>query len=160
MNFDERLSKAIQRGERIKQSRAEEAAREALSAEEAKRLHGQFQVELSEYIETCLRRLADHLPGFRLESIVGEKGWGAAVSRDDLLLHKGTRTNAFSRLEMVVRPLSKYPVLDLAARGTVRNRELFDRQHFEKLADVDVEKFRELVDRWVLEYAEQYAART
>ena len=50
-------------------------------------------------------------------------------------------------------------VLDLTAKGTIRNKEVFNRSFFEKLADVDLDKFRELIDVWVLEYAELYAAK-
>jgi hypothetical protein len=50
-------------------------------------------------------------------------------------------------------------VLDLAAKGTIRNKEIFNRNYFEPLADADVQKFSELIDAWVLEYAEMYAAR-
>jgi hypothetical protein len=51
-------------------------------------------------------------------------------------------------------------VLDLAAKGTIRNREVFNRNYFEELATADEAKFNELIDAWVLEYAELYAART
>ena len=46
----------------------------------------------------------------------------------------------------------------MTGKGTVRNKEVFSRGHFEKLADVDLGTFEELVDRWTLEYAEMYAA--
>ena len=78
---------------------------------------------------------------------------------DDLRVARGRRQgNDYSRLEMTVRPYSEMHVLDLAAKGTIRNREVFNRNYFEKLQDVDLDKFIELVDIWVLEYAELYAA--
>ena len=64
----------------------------------------------------------------------------------------------YSRLEITVAPYSSYHALELAAKGTVRNKEAYSRTYFEKLHEADVEKFRELVDVWALEYAEQYAA--
>ena len=49
--------------------------------------------------------------------------------------------------------------LDLAAKGTIHNREVFNRNYFEELATADEPKFRDLVDAWVLEYAEMYSAK-
>ena len=70
----------------------------------------------------------------------------------------GRRGNLFSRLQLVVSPYSKYHVLELAAKGTVRNKEVLSRNHYQRLAEVDLESFRELVELWVLDYAELYAA--
>ena len=160
MDFKKRLEQAIKRGTQLNASRAEAEAQKALDEQEFQRLHSQYRLELSERIEKCLRQLGDQFPGFRFETIVGEKGWGAAVSRDDLQIRRGMgRTNYFSRLEMVIRPINEYHVLDLAAKGTVRNRELFNRAHYQPLGEVDMATFRERVDLWVLEYAELYAAR-
>jgi len=36
----------------------------------------------------------------------------------------------------------------LAAKGTIRNKEVFNRNYFEKLQDVDLGEFMELVDAW------------
>jgi hypothetical protein len=94
-----------------------------------------------------------------MESVVGERGWGAALSRDDLVVQGGKRTNYYSRLEMAVRPFSNLHVLELAAKGTIRNKEIYNRSHYQLLADVDVTSFTELIDLWVLEYAELFAAK-
>jgi hypothetical protein len=61
---------------------------------------------------------------------------------------------------VTIRPYSALHVLELAAKGTVLNREVFNRTWFEELATANEPKFRELIDAWVLEYAELYAART
>jgi hypothetical protein len=37
---------------------------------------------------------------------------------------------------------------------------VFNRNYFERLPDVDLDKFLELIDLWILEYAELYAAKT
>ena len=50
------------------------------------------------------------------------------------------------------------PLLELVGKGTVRNRELFNRRHFERLPEIDLDSFQEMVVTWSLEYAEQYAA--
>ncbi len=137
------------------------ASRQALSEEELKRLHSELRLPLTEHIETCLRQLPQHFPGFQFSTVVNERGWGATVTRDDMgTTRDGKRTNFFSRLEIVVRPFTSYHVLDLAAKGAVRNKEIFNRSHYQRLTEVDVAAFEELVDHWVLEYAELYAART
>ncbi len=159
MSFEDRLQKAIQRGQRRGQAKAREAEAQALTEEELKRLHSQHRLQLSEYIEKCVHQLPNVFPGFRYGTIFGDRGWGAACSRDDLrLTGGGRRENDYSRLELTVRPFSSLHVLELAAKGTVRNKEIFNRNRFEKLEDADVDDFAELVDVWVLEYAELYAA--
>jgi hypothetical protein len=159
MDFQKRLEKAVERGQRQSDAAAQAKAQQALSEEELKRLHSQFRRELTERIESCVAQLPQHFPGFRFETLVGDRGWGAAISRDDLALEAGRRNNYFSRLEVVVRPFSSLHVLELAAKGTIRNRELLNRNHFQKLSEVDTTTFLELVDRWVLEFAELYAAK-
>jgi hypothetical protein len=160
VNFDERLQRAIERGQKTaEQNRSESAAKE-LTEEQFKRLHSQYRLTLSEHVEKCLRSLPSHFPGFRFEVVVNDRGWGAAVSRDDADLGPGrSRSNVYSRLEMLVRPYSAAHVLELAARGTIRNKEAYNRTHYQMLGEVDLDRFLELVDVWVLEYAELYAAR-
>jgi hypothetical protein len=160
MEFKDRLEKAIQRGRRSQDAAAREQAEQALNEEEFKRLHSQYRLELLDHIEQCLRQLPRHFPGFRFETLVGDRGWGAGVSRDDLSVAGGRRENYFSRLEVVVRPFTTSHVLEVAAKGTIRNKELFNRAQFQVLADADPATFSEQVDRWVLEYAELYAAKS
>lgn len=160
MDFQDRLERAIQRGKRSSDAEALARAEQATSEEEFRRLHSQYRLELSEHIEGCLRALPRHFPGFRFETLVGDRGWGAAISRDDLQIADGRRSNVYSRLEVVVRPFSTSHVLDLNAKGTIRNKELFNRAQYQRLADADLASFVETVDRWVLEYAELYSAKT
>lgn len=160
MGFDDRLKRAIERGHQRKEARQVEQRARELTEEELRRLHSQYRLELSEHIEACLQRLPQHFPGFQFQTVFGERGWGGACSRDDLRLGPaGRRGNDYSRLELTIRPYSHLQVLDLAGKGTIRNKEAFNRNFFEKLADVDPDKFRELIDAWVLEYAELYAAK-
>jgi hypothetical protein len=159
MDFEQRLQKAIQRGQRRGEQSAREAKAKALNEEEFKSLHSQYRLALSEHIESCLRRLPHHFPGFQYETIFGERGWGAACSRDDIRLGRGgQRSNDYSRLEMTVRPLSNYHVLEITAKGTIQNKEIFNRSHYDKLEDADLNKFVELIDVWTLEYAELYSS--
>ncbi len=158
MDFRERLQRATERGKQTRAAQLNEAAAKALSEEECRRLHSQYRLALTEYIEQCLRELADNFPGFRMETIVDETGWGAAVSRDDVSLGAGRRGSLFSRLKVVVSPFGRYHVLELAAKGAVRNKEVLSRNHYQRLADVDMDSFRELAELWVLDYAELYSA--
>jgi hypothetical protein len=157
-DFHDRLEKAIQRGQHALDARERERAEAALGEEELKRLHTQYRLELSEHIEDCLGKLPRHFPGFRYETLVGDRGWGGALSRDDLSVAGGRRENHFSRLELGVRQFSASHVLELAAKGTIRNKEIYNRTQYQLLADVDVATFREMIDRWILEFAELYAA--
>jgi hypothetical protein len=104
MSFDDRLRQAIERGQKRLEARAHEAHKRALTEEEFKRLHSQYRLLLSEHIEACLKRLPNHFPGFRYETILGDRGWGAACSRDDLVLARSTRHTLYSRLEITIRP--------------------------------------------------------
>ena len=159
-DFEEKLEKALARGARNRDARDRQQAASALSAEELSRLYAQYRLEFSEFIEQCLAKMADHMPGFTLENVVSDKGWGAAIRRDDLSVAAGrTRENLFSRLEIVVRPASAYHVLDLAAKGVVRNKEIFQRDHYRKLDEVDPGVFRQLIQQWGVEYAELYTAQ-
>lgn len=157
-NFDERLTKAIQRGHTRNTDRAEEERAKQLSAEELKNLHTRYRLQFSEHIEACVRKLPDHFPGFQCETLFGDRGWGAACSRDDLRPGGGKRASFYSRLEMSIRPFSSLNVVELTAKGTIRNKEIYSRNHFELINDVDPDTFNTLIDAWVLEYAEQYAA--
>jgi hypothetical protein len=160
MSFDDQLRQAIERGHKRGDTAARLAAAQALTEEEYRRLHSQLRLRLSEHIESCLKRLPNFFPGFQYETMYGDRGWGGACFRDDLVLKRGGRSSNYSRLEVTIRPYSSLHVLDLAAKGTIRNRELFNRNYFEELQSADEEKFRTLIDAWVLEYAEQYAAQT
>jgi hypothetical protein len=159
MDFEERLQRAIQRGKSRADEQLQEQMAKQLSEEESQKLHTQYRLELSEHIEQCVQRLANHFPGFRFETIFGDRGWGAACYRDDLRVVGGRRVNDYSRLEMTIRPFNKYHVLDLAAKGTIGNKEVFNRNHFEPLDKVDLHQYVEMIDHWILEYAELYAAR-
>ena len=63
MDFDERLAKAVKRGGVKGQKQAAEQQAKALSEEECRRLHTQYRLDLTEYIESCLKKLLDHFPG-------------------------------------------------------------------------------------------------
>lgn len=160
MDFNQRLQKAIERGHRTGEAKAAAQRRRELNEEELKRLHLELRLPLSEHIENCLRQLPNHFPGFEYQTVMDERGWGGTANRDDLHVAGGRRRNLFSRLEMVIRPYSSLHVLELAAKGTVRNKELFNRTHFQQLVDADDTTFMEMIDLWALEYAELYAAKS
>ena len=161
MDFQQRLAKAIERGQNVSEAKARARAEQEMTEEDFRRLHSQFRLPLTEHIESCLRQLPDHFPGFRFSTVMDELGWGAAVSRDDVGRNdapSGGRANYFSRLEVVVRPFSNLRVLEVAAKGTIRNKEVFNRSHYQRLTEADSETFADMIDLWVLEYAELFAA--
>ncbi len=159
MNFEERLQRAVERGNRAADAKRRSDAEQALSEEQFKRLHSQYRLALSEYIERCLAKLPQFFPGFQFESVVSDRGWGGAVTRDDLQLARGgRRSNAFTRLEVVVAPFNTAHVLELTARGTIHNKEVYHRSQYQPLREFQIERFEELVDLWVPEFAELYAA--
>ena len=159
MDFHERLQKAIERGHRRGDEKARADAERAMSEEECKRLHSDYRLKLSEHIEQCVGQLPRHFPGFRVETLYGDRGWGAAAIRDDLTVESGRRVDHFSRLEMTVRPFSPLHVLELTAKGTIRNKELFNRTHFQRLTEVDLDDYESRIDNWTLEYAELFASK-
>ena len=74
-------------------------------------------------------------------------------------MQRGRRSESlYSRLEMLVRPFSDTHILGLTAKGTIHNKETISRSHYQMLDEADIDSFTELVDLWVLEYVEQYAA--
>ena len=157
--FKSRLESAIARGRRRAEVHASQERQKEMSEEELKRLHSSYRLALSDRIESAVKGVADHFPGFREESIFGDKGWGNACYRDDLRIEAGRRTNEYSRLELVVRPFSALGVLELNGKGTVINRELFNRNFFRSIPEVDIEEFQQLIDTWAIEYAELYATK-
>lgn len=158
MEFQERLQRAVERGQQARDTRGRDAAAKALSEEESRALHSQYRLELSEHVGNCLSQLVDQFPGFQLESIVGEEGWGAVVTRDDLALDEANKaTNLYSRMQMLIRPFSEGRIVELVVKATIRNREVFNRARYQMLGQVDLESFSEHVDLWVLEYAEKYS---
>ena len=165
MDFDQRLERAIERGQRKRSADDRERAERAMTEDEFKNLHSKARLELSEHIEACLRKLPEFFPGFDFESVVDTEGWGAKISRDDIAPGAGTGagkglTRLYSRLEMVIRPYSPSHIVELVARGAIRNKEVLSRSHFQMLTQIDLESFSELIDQWVLEYAEKFSART
>ena len=158
--FESRLDAAIARAKKRAELKASQQRQKELSEEELRRLHTSYRLSLSDQIEIAIHGVSDHFPGFRHESLFGEIGWGSACYRDDLRFESGRRTNMYSRLEMVIRPYSDLHVLDLKGKGTVMNRELFNRSHYLPVAEVDIEEFEQLIDTWAIEYAEMYAAKS
>jgi len=158
-NFEDRLSKAVERGQSRGVDRAAAERARQLTEEELRQLHTKYRLQFSEHIEKCVRQLPIHFPGFRVETLFGDRGWGAASSRDDLTsLGPGRRGSVYSRLELSIRPYSSLHVVELTGKGTIHNREIYHRTHFELVNEVDPDNFLQLIDAWVLEYAEQYAA--
>ncbi|MEI8212267.1 MAG: hypothetical protein WCI02_08960 [Planctomycetota bacterium] len=157
--FEERLKNAVVRGANRAESLHSAEERKRLEAEDLKRLHSKYRLELSERIESVIRKLIDMFPGFRYQSVFGDAGWGSACMRDDLVIERGNRTNKYSRLEIVVRSVNEFNVLDLQAKGTIADRELMTRSFYQPVAQVEMEKFKKSIDDWAVAYAELYATK-
>ncbi len=157
MDFKDKLRQATERGSNQREARQAEQNAAAVSEEEYRKRHASLRRELADHIEGCLHQLADHYPGFRYETVVDERGWGSAISRDDLCIEGGRRSNLFSRLLLVVSPYNEFKVLDVVAKGAIRNRENFSRNSYQELDEVDMNEFRALIEKWVLDYAQRYA---
>jgi hypothetical protein len=157
--FEDRLKKAVARGASRAESLQSAEERKRQEAEELKRLHTKYRLELSDHIEQVIRRLIDMFPGFRHQSVFGDAGWGSACVRDDLVIEKGNRSNKYSRFEIVVRPVNDFNVLDLQAKGTIADRELMSRSLYQPIAQVDMARFQQAVDDWAVAYAELYAMK-
>lgn len=165
MDFNQRLQQAIQRGQQVSDEKGQARVERALGEDELRKLYGNFRIQFSEHIEQCLRQLADHFPGFEFRSVVGEEGWGAEISRDDLGLGanksqpKVYYSRFFSKLNMVIKPFSSAHIVELVGKGTIRNKEVFSRNQYQRLPAIDVAIMIQTIDQWVLEYAEKYAAQ-
>ena len=161
MDFDKRLERAISRGTSTRSTRQRAQSDRELTDEQLHSEHSRCRLELSEQIEAGLRKLADYFPGFRFETVVTDDGWGARVSRDDISLGHGRSAGTeYSRLEVLVRPFGAAHIIEVVGKGSIRNKELFHRTNFQFLNQVDLQSLRNIVDLWILEYAETYAARS
>ncbi|MDB4680066.1 MAG: hypothetical protein P8M30_20880 [Planctomycetaceae bacterium] len=158
MDFETRLQRAIQRGQQTRDQRGQAAIDKQMTEEEYRQLHSSIRLELSEHIEKGVRQVSDHFPGFRYQTVVGEDGWGARIVRDDFAINDGKKSNLYSRLELLIRPFSETRIIELTTKGTIRNKEIISRNHFQFLDEIDIDTFSELIDVWILEYAEAYSA--
>lgn len=160
MGLDDQLEKAILRGKERNANRLDIEKQKLLTAEDIRNRHNLFRLNLSEYVEESLRKLAQHFPGFEYETIYGERGWGGALYREDLALGARGRAGAFfSRVEITVRPQNEFNVVNIAGKGTIKDKEIFTWNHFKDIAEATDEEFKQTIDSWIIQYAEQFAAR-
>ena len=160
MDFEKRLEKAIQRGQQKGSAQRDQKREQELSEEDLRNRHNDFRLELSDYIESNLNKMAAHFPGFEYETIYGSRGWGGAIHRNDITRGADGRAGTFfSRIEMTVRPQNEYNVVNVAGKGTIRDKELFNWNHFVDLPEANKEDFHDKIDAWIVQYAEQFASR-
>lgn len=158
-DFEERLQRAIDRGQKFRETEESGPAAGAIPEDELRMRHSELRNDLTEHIEKGLRRLCDHFPGFEFSTVLNEKGWGARITRDDINLKAGTSRSEYSRLEILIRPFSDAHILEIATKGTIRNRESLNRSNFRFLSDATIDVLRQMIDSIVLEFAEQYSAQ-
>lgn len=157
-DFDDRLQKAIRRGQKARDAQGDVAGAKQATADELRSRHSELRLLLSEHIEGCLRKLCDHFPGFQFSTVVSEDGWGARITRDDINLRGGSNRSLYSRLEMLVKPFSDAQILEINTKGTIRNRESLNRSNYRFLTEVSREAMIDIIDALVLEFAELYSA--
>ena len=158
--FEQRLQRAIDRGQKSRETQGQAEGEKQATAEDFRNLHSKLRLSLSDHIEGCLRRLCDHFPGFEFSTVMNEEGWGARITRDDVNLNSGTNRNLYSRLEVLVRPFSDAHILEVTTKGTIRNKEALNRSSYRFLTEATEEGLQETIDGVVLEFAEQYAAKS
>ncbi len=159
MDFEDQLKAAIERGSQKNASRRETEKQAAMSKEDLRNRHNDFRLNLSEYIDKGLHKMAAHFPGFAYETIYGHRGWGGALYREDLALGPDGRGGAFfSRLEITVRPQNEFNVVNITGKGTIKDKEIFSWNHFKELEVATLEEFYSEIDKWMLQYAEHFAA--
>ena len=157
--FSKRLESAIERGKLAAEQKAIQDRQAEQTEERLREMHTQYRLQLCDKIEQTMRKLADHIPGFRSESVYDEDGLGAACYRENLHFDNGRRTTQFSRFELVVRPCTDLLVLDIKGKATINNREVFNRSHYADLADLDLSDFHRCIESWSLHFAEAVAAK-
>ena len=159
MDFEDQLKKAITRGQEQGSLRKTNEEQKTLSEEFLKNRHAEFRLAMSEHIETCVKPLCDHFPGFQFETIYGTRGWGGAVYREDITRGKTGKSGSFySRLEIYVRSANEFNVLNIAGKGTIQDKEYFNWNFFKDIPEVDIAEFKEHVDAWILVFAEKFAS--
>ena len=158
MDFSSRLQKAVDRGRQQGAAAAREVEQAQMTEEELRALHAKARVELSDHIESCLQAVARQFPGFEFQTVVNPDGFGARISRDNLRGRSGTFTREYSHLELIIRSFTSGRLLEVVCRGTITNKEVVNRSQFQRLSELDLDTFSHLIDQWVLEYAEKYAA--
>ena len=159
-DFADRLDQAIARGSRQRQASEQQQQAAEFSRDQARDRHGEARHVITERIEAVLNALADRLPGFEYEGVYAVTGWGGAIFRNDIALGRDrTSRDLYSRLQISVSPIGEQPpfILETVCKGTVRNRELLNRKHFERLDKAEDADFVEKVDQWAVEFAELYS---
>ena len=157
MDFEKRLKHAINKGRAAKDEETRQEVGKKMSEEEFRNLHLKYRLELTDHIDNCLKKLADPFPGFQFNTVMGEEGWGSRITRDDVNLSRGKAQTLYSRLEMIVRPFTETHIIELVAKATIRNKETFNRSHYQFIAEADIQSFQDLMDLWILEFAEQFS---
>ena len=109
MDFEDKLEQAIQRGQNRSTAKTNARKKDELSKEAIRNRFNELRLNLSDHIEQGLKKIANHFPGFDYETIYGSKGWGGAISRNDLDRGPdGKAGSFFSRVEMTVRPQNEF----------------------------------------------------
>jgi len=136
MDFEDKLEQAIQRGQNRNTAENKAKKESELSKEAIRNRYNEIRLNLSDHIEQGLK------------------------SRNDLDRGPdGKAGSFFSRVEMMVRPQNEFDVINIVGKGTIRDKEMFVWNHFDGIAESDQAQFIQMIDNWLLQFAEQFAAR-
>lgn len=159
MDFNERLQRAVERGQSRRDAELQAQSQARMTEEQFRALHSQSRLELSDHIDAGLHKLADTFPGFEFQTVATPDGFGAKIARDDLRSRGGKPLgHEYSHLELVIRSYSPRHLLEIGCRGAISNKEVLQRTHYQVLDRLDIDTFREQIDHWILEYAEKFAS--
>jgi len=157
MDLEKKLQQAIERG-KSKKDTTQAGDPNQWTPQRLKNHHNNIRLALSDYIESVLKKVDDMVPGFKSEILFGDKGWGTAIYRDDFAMINGSRQNLYSRLEVFVRSMNEYHVVDVATKATIGNKELWNKNFYQEIPEADQNKMQEKVDQWAVEFVEAYTA--
>lgn len=156
--FRDRLRKAMRAGADAQAEREADERHARQHEHKLRGLYDRYEDQLCDHIQSCLKELCGEWPGFRLGPAGMQKGRGYAISRDDRGRSPGGRVDRrYSRLEIAVRPYSRHQFLEVLAKGTVRNKEVFRRGDDDRVETADSGLLKKFIERVVLEFARRYA---
>ena len=78
MEFEDKLQRAIQRGQERTSARANAQKKVEASKEDIRNRHNEFRLNLSDHIEACLKKVGTAFSGLRLRNDLRHKGLGGS----------------------------------------------------------------------------------
>jgi hypothetical protein len=157
-DFRSRIQRAVNSGKGADRGRAAEKREARQAGRKIRELHENFDGELRPHIHTCLEELNREFPAFDMQEVYNEKGRGYALARDDAIRGGSERRDRYySRLEIYVHHFKDHGYLEVSAKGSIRNKEKYERSEDDRLETLEIDLFKRFVERVVVEYAHDFA---